>query len=122
MEAECFCVRVLQTFIKRCQSPQSIRPLSRHDLVLGSPRSPSRQWIRCKHEHDGGITLYSCMKAVHVHVHVSATCDYRSCQVWDAALGQAVAVRRWGGGGVSLVEFSPDGRNLFAATPSTLFR
>ena len=40
-------------------------------------------------------------------------------QVWDVAKGAAVSLRRWGGGGVSLVKFSPEGSKLFAGCPST---
>ena len=33
-----------------------------------------------------------------------------------------VQLRRFGGGGVSMVGWSPDGSKVFAATPSNLFR
>lgn len=42
-------------------------------------------------------------------------------KVWDVALETATPLYR-AGGGVTLTAWSPDERNLFAATPSSLFR
>ena len=42
-------------------------------------------------------------------------------QVWDISLESATPLYR-AGGGVTLTAWSPDERNLFAATPTSLFR
>ena len=42
-------------------------------------------------------------------------------QVWDISLESATPLYR-AGGGVTLTVWSPDERNLFAATPTSLFR
>ncbi|KAJ9587941.1 hypothetical protein L9F63_018616 [Diploptera punctata] len=42
--------------------------------------------------------------------------------VWDVALEKFVPLRRVGGGGVSLVTWSPDGSKVFAATTGIIFR
>ncbi|PSN51777.1 Aladin [Blattella germanica] len=42
--------------------------------------------------------------------------------VWDVALEKFVLLRRVGGGGVSLVTWSPDGSKVIAATTSIIFR
>lgn len=41
---------------------------------------------------------------------------------WDVAMETCTPLRRFGGGGVSLVSWSPDGSKVFSATPSNLFR
>jgi aladin len=42
--------------------------------------------------------------------------------VWDVAMENFVALRRMGGGGLSLVTWSPDGSKVFAATIGIIFR
>ncbi|GFG30807.1 hypothetical protein Cfor_04300 [Coptotermes formosanus] len=42
--------------------------------------------------------------------------------VWDVAMEKFVALRRVGGGGLSLVTWSPDGSKVFAATTGIIFR
>jgi len=42
--------------------------------------------------------------------------------VWDVAMENFVALRRVGGGGLSLVTWSPDGSKVFAATTGIIFR
>lgn len=41
---------------------------------------------------------------------------------WDVAMETGIPLRRVGGGGVSLLKWSPDGSKVFSATPSHLFR
>ncbi|XP_071158564.1 aladin-like [Mytilus edulis] len=41
---------------------------------------------------------------------------------WDVAMETCTPLRRVGGGGVSLLKWSPDGSKVFSATPSHLFR
>lgn len=41
---------------------------------------------------------------------------------WDVAMEICTPLRRVGGGGVSLLKWSPDGSKVFSATPSHLFR
>ncbi|ESP00171.1 hypothetical protein LOTGIDRAFT_173406 [Lottia gigantea] len=42
--------------------------------------------------------------------------------VWSVAMENCVSLRRAGGGGVSLLKFSPDGTRVLAATPMPIFR
>ncbi|KAG1665309.1 Aladin [Nymphon striatum] len=42
--------------------------------------------------------------------------------LWCVSSEEHVALRRMGGGGVSLVKWSPNGNNVFASTPAPLFR
>lgn len=41
---------------------------------------------------------------------------------WDVPMETCIPLRRGGGGGVSMVSWSPDGSKVFTATPSNLFR
>ncbi|KAL3831795.1 hypothetical protein ACJMK2_023499 [Sinanodonta woodiana] len=41
---------------------------------------------------------------------------------WDVAMETCIQLRRVGGGGVSLLKWSPDGSKVLAATPSNIFR
>lgn len=41
---------------------------------------------------------------------------------WTVPMESCVQLRRFGGGGVSMTAWSPDGSKVFAATPSNLFR
>ena len=72
--------------------------------------------------------LWQHINVYHVFNSVPGTCRTGAClvclllQVWDVGLGAAVSLRRWGGGGVSLVRFSPEGSKLFAGCPSSTFR
>ncbi|XP_062622112.1 aladin-like, partial [Saccostrea cucullata] len=45
-----------------------------------------------------------------------------SLMAWDVPMETGVPLRRLGGGGVSLLRWSPDGSKVFSATPSRLFR
>lgn len=45
-----------------------------------------------------------------------------SLMAWDVPMETCVPLRRLGGGGVSLIRWSPDGSKVFSATPSQLFR
>jgi hypothetical protein len=42
--------------------------------------------------------------------------------VWDVVMDKSVTLKRVGGGGVSLVTWSPDGSKVFAATTGIIFR
>ncbi|XP_033762982.1 LOW QUALITY PROTEIN: aladin-like [Pecten maximus] len=41
---------------------------------------------------------------------------------WDVPMETCIPLRRGGGGGVSMVSWSPDGSKVFTATPSNVFR
>ncbi|XP_078321065.1 aladin-like [Crassostrea virginica] len=45
-----------------------------------------------------------------------------SLMAWDVPMETCIPLRRLGGGGVSLLRWSPDGSKVFSATPSQLFR
>ncbi|XP_074647828.1 aladin-like isoform X2 [Tubulanus polymorphus] len=53
---------------------------------------------------------------------VSASAADTAMMVWDVATEVCIPLRRYGGGGVSLLRWSPDGSKLLSATPSTIFR
>lgn len=52
----------------------------------------------------------------------SASAADTTMNIWDTCLETSVPLRRYGGGGVSLLKWSPDGSRLLAATPSSIFR
>ncbi|XP_065896924.1 aladin-like [Dysidea avara] len=56
------------------------------------------------------------------HLLVSACPANSIMLVWDVSLGVATPLQRIGGGGVSLVSWSPDGLRVFAAMPTPMFR
>ncbi|XP_006825420.1 aladin-like [Saccoglossus kowalevskii] len=53
---------------------------------------------------------------------LSASPTDTAMMVWNVAMETCVPLRRLGGGGVSLLRWSPDGSKVFAATPSSVFR
>jgi len=53
---------------------------------------------------------------------ISASPADTAMMVWDVALETCIPLRRFGGGGVSLLRWSPEGSKLFAACPSPVFR
>ena len=54
-------------------------------------------------------------------IHCTVISSVYILKVWDVAQEAATPLYR-AGGGVTLTAWSPDERNLFAATPSSLFR
>lgn len=53
---------------------------------------------------------------------LSGSAHNTSMMVWNVEMEESTPLRRWGGGGVSLICWSPDASLVFAATPSTMFR
>lgn len=53
---------------------------------------------------------------------VSSSAADSKMHVWNVAMEIRTSIQRMGGGGVTLLKWSSDGRRLFAATPSSLFR
>jgi len=53
---------------------------------------------------------------------LSASAADTAMYMWDVDLEEAVVLRRVGGGGVSLVSWSPDSAKVFAATSGVVFR
>ncbi|XP_023223058.1 LOW QUALITY PROTEIN: aladin-like [Centruroides sculpturatus] len=53
---------------------------------------------------------------------VSSSAADSKLHVWNVAMETKTYVQRMGGGGVTLLKWSMDGKRLFTATPSSLFR
>ncbi|XP_067125534.1 aladin [Centruroides vittatus] len=53
---------------------------------------------------------------------VSSSAADSKLHVWNVAMETKTSVQRMGGGGVTLLKWSMDGKRLFTATPSSLFR
>ncbi|KAH6938502.1 hypothetical protein HPB50_010167 [Hyalomma asiaticum] len=52
----------------------------------------------------------------------SASAADCSLLIWNVAMEECFPLMRMGGGGVSLIRWSPDGCRLFAASPQSIFR
>ncbi|XP_038044503.1 aladin-like isoform X2 [Patiria miniata] len=128
-------VPTLKHRLQRCVACMTWKPLSASDLAvacqtciliwhidpssLSTRPSASCAQILSQSGH-GPITSLAWDPKGRILVSASP-CD-TAMQVWDVARESCVALRRSGGGGVSLLRWSADNTKLFAATPSKMFR
>ncbi|KAL5007306.1 hypothetical protein ScPMuIL_016112 [Solemya velum] len=82
---------------------------------------PSSSSVQVLH-HQGHSPITSLSWNPNGDVLLSASPVDTAMMAWDVSMERCVPLRRMGGGGVSLVAFSPDCSKVFAATPSHIFR
>ncbi|XP_022099900.1 aladin-like isoform X2 [Acanthaster planci] len=128
-------VPTLKHRVQRCVACITWKPLSASDLAVAclaciliwhiDPSSLSiRPSASCAQilSQSGHGPITSLAWDPRGRILVSASpCD-TAMRVWDVARETCVALRRNGGGGVSLLRWSADNTKLFAATPSKMFR
>ncbi|XP_069684617.1 aladin-like isoform X2 [Periplaneta americana] len=128
------------TPILKCKSQRAVsclawRPMSASELAVGcesgvfvwhvDPNSVvTRPSVSCatvlQRPHHSPVT--SITWSQHGDLLLTASAADTAMYVWDVAMECFVALRRVGGGGVSLVTWSPDGSKVFAATTGIIFR
>lgn len=127
-------VPLLKHKLQKAVSCVSWRPLSGSVLVVGcdnglfvwtvDPTSPVVRLGSSSVRHlsyPGHAPVTTVSWSPSGHLLVSGSPADSNLMVWDISLESATPLYR-AGGGVTLTAWSPDERNLFAATPSSLFR
>ncbi|XP_068671537.1 aladin-like [Montipora foliosa] len=127
-------VPLLKHKLQKAVSCVSWRPLSGSVLVVGcdnglfvwtvDPTSPVVRLGSSSVRHlsyPGHAPVTTVSWSPSGHLLVSGSPADSNLMVWDISLELATPLYR-AGGGVTLTAWSPDERNLFAATPSSLFR
>ena len=78
-------------------------------------------WVRVESS-PGHTPVTSISWSPHGNFLVSASPADYSLITWDIPMGVATRIRRSGGGGVTMVTWSPDGQRVFAGCASSMFR